>query len=130
QIGGGDPGAFAQGGRQGPLNILQGGVGDLDVEDGHEGANEAPHDGDPVATWNGFHQLAATRAAGSRVSTITSVERPGSSLPARAPGSGMRILTGTRCTILVKFPVAFSGGNRANLAPVAGARLSMIPSTG
>ncbi len=130
QIGGGDPGALAQGGRQGPLNVLQGGVGDLDVEDGHEGADEAPHDRDPVAAWYGVHQLAATTGSGLRVSTITSVERPGSSLPASAPGSGMRIFTGTRCTILVKLPVAFSGGSRANLAPVAGARLSMIPSTG
>ena len=31
--------------------------------------------------------------------------------------------TGTRCTILVKLPVAFSGGSTLNTAPVAGARL-------
>ncbi len=130
QVGGGDPGTLAQGGRQGPLNVFQRGIGDLDVEDGHEGTDKAPHDREPVAAWNGFHQLAATRGSGVRVSTMTSVERPGRSLPAKGPGSGMRILTGTRCTILVKLPVAFSGGSSANLAPVAGARLSMIPSTG
>ena len=32
--------------------------------------------------------------------------------------------TGTRCTILVKLPVAFSGGSRLNTAPEAGAMLS------
>ena len=32
--------------------------------------------------------------------------------------------TGTRCTILVKLPVAFSGGITLKTAPVAGARLS------
>ena len=32
--------------------------------------------------------------------------------------------TGTRCTILMKLPVAFSGGNNANCAPVPGAKLS------
>jgi 2-keto-4-pentenoate hydratase/2-oxohepta-3-ene-1,7-dioic acid hydratase in catechol pathway len=31
--------------------------------------------------------------------------------------------TGTRWTILVKLPVALSGGNRLNCAPLAGAKL-------
>ena len=35
--------------------------------------------------------------------------------------------TGTRCTILVKLPVAFSGGITLNTAPVAGARLTTWP---
>ena len=35
--------------------------------------------------------------------------------------------TGTRCTILVKLPVAFSGGSTLNCAPVAGARLATWP---
>ena len=35
--------------------------------------------------------------------------------------------TGTRCTILVKLPVAFSGGSTLNTAPVAGARLATWP---
>ena len=36
--------------------------------------------------------------------------------------------TGTRCTILVKLPVAFSGGSRLNTEPEAGATLSTVPS--
>ena len=43
----------------------------------------------------------------------------------RPPSSTMR--TGTRCTILVKLPVAFSGGSTLNCAPVAGARLTTWP---
>ncbi len=35
--------------------------------------------------------------------------------------------TGTRCTTLVKLPVAFSGGSRANCAPVPGEKLSIRP---
>jgi hypothetical protein len=35
------------------------------------------------------------------------------------PGSST-IFTGTRCTILVKLPVALSGGSRANSRPLAG----------
>ena len=34
--------------------------------------------------------------------------------------------TGTRCTILVKLPVAFSGGITLKTAPVPGARLSDV----
>ena len=30
------------------------------------------------------------------------------------------ILTGRRCIVLTKFPEALSGGNKENLAPVAG----------
>ena len=35
--------------------------------------------------------------------------------------------TGTRCTILVKLPVALSGGSSENSAPLAGAKLSILP---
>ena len=35
--------------------------------------------------------------------------------------------TGTRCTILVKLPVAFSGGSNENCEPDAGATLSTVP---
>jgi hypothetical protein len=37
------------------------------------------------------------------------------------------IFTGTRWVILVKLPVAFSMGIRANSDPVAGAKLSIWP---
>ncbi len=36
--------------------------------------------------------------------------------------------TGSRCTILVKLPVAFSGGSKLNSEPLAGAKLSTLPS--
>ena len=36
--------------------------------------------------------------------------------------------TGTRCTILVKLPVALSGGSSENTEPDAGAKLSTVPS--
>ena len=36
--------------------------------------------------------------------------------------------TGTRCTILVKLPVALSGGSSENTEPEAGATLSTVPS--
>ncbi len=54
-------------------------------------------------------------------------DNPGRSPPKvpASPSSTMR--TGTRCTILVKFPVAFSGGSRLNCAPVAGATLATCP---
>ena len=38
-----------------------------------------------------------------------------------------QIRTGTRCTIFVKLPVAFSAGRMLNTAPVAGARLPTWP---
>src|ERR1041384_5803158 len=51
---------------------------------------------------------------------------PGRSGWARSGRSG-RTRTGTRCTTLVKLPVALSGGRRENRAPVAGDRLSTWP---
>src|SRR5689334_4739642 len=62
------------------------------------------------------------------VSTWTSTDKPGRS--GRLPPHGLvtAILTGTRCTTLVKFPVALSGGSSANLAPVAPLTLSTLPS--
>ena len=35
--------------------------------------------------------------------------------------------TGTRCTIFVKLPVAFSGGSSENCDPDAGATLTTLP---
>ena len=62
-----------------------------------------------------------------RVSMSTMTERPGRSLPS-ALSAGIAIRTGTRCTILVKLPVAFSGGRSENCEPDAGATLSTVPS--
>ena len=62
------------------------------------------------------------------VSTETVTDRPGSSRSFTAAGGRSRKRTGTRWTILVKLPVAFSGGSRANCAPVPGAKLSTTAS--
>ncbi|MCY1220664.1 hypothetical protein D9M72_326890 [compost metagenome] len=49
QIGGGNPRTFFQGGGERPLDVLERRVGDLDVEDRHEGAKHGAHHCDPVA---------------------------------------------------------------------------------
>src|SRR5207249_6087699 len=54
------------------------------------------------------------------VSIVTVTERPGRSRPVRGLFAGSAIRTGKRCTILVKFPVALSGGCKLNWAPHAG----------
>ena len=43
------------------------------------------------------------------------------------PASSSTIFTGMRCTILVKLPVALSGGSSANSSPLAGETLSTWP---
>src|SRR5205807_1069450 len=68
----------------------------------------------------GTHRPAAAAGAGSkrrprpppwrvslRVSTATTTERPGRSSAASLLPAGTAIRTGTRCTTLVKLPVAF-----------------------
>src|SRR6266481_5753689 len=40
---------------------------------------------------------------------------------------GTRTRTGSRCTILVKLPVALSGGSSVNTEPAAGEMLSTVP---
>ena len=49
-------------------------------------------------------------------------------LPARPAGRAIR--TGTRCTTLVKLPVAFSAGSSENTEPEAGASDSTVPLIG
>src|SRR5690606_14228949 len=136
------------------LDLRQGAGHDLDVEDGHELADdhacEAEQQGGPVDLWpgagpgrrsGGGHRAAVGarpavcigRAAASAKlapprlfrSTLTSTDRPGRRAARDSPSSRMR--TGTRWVILVKLPVAFSTGIRANSEPVAGAKLSMRP---
>ena len=53
--------------------------------------------------------------------------QPGAQQPQVPSPSSTAMRTGTRCTILVKLPVAFCGGMTLNIAPVAGARLSTRP---
>src|SRR5207248_10837113 len=65
-----------------------------------------------------------------RVSTVIVTDSPGRNSPAIAASAGTAIRTGTRCTILVKLPVALTGGSRLNWAPLAGAKLSTRPVSG
>src|SRR5262249_38355671 len=55
-----------------------------------------------------------------RVRTVTTAERPGRNSDV-SDESSRAIFTGTRCTTLVKLPVALSGGSNANCDPLAGA---------
>src|SRR5258708_23377018 len=75
--------------------------------------------------------VAASRSATTvaLVLTVGSADMPGRSRPFRL-GSSSTILTGTRWTILVKLPVALSGGSSANSKPLAGDRLSTWPFSG
>ncbi len=49
QVGGGNPRAFLQRGRERALDVLERRVGDLDIQHRHEGAEHGAHHGDPVA---------------------------------------------------------------------------------
>src|SRR5262249_22648865 len=60
------------------------------------------------------------------VSMLGSTDMPGRSRPLSSESSSA-ILTGMRWTILVKLPVALSGGSSANSRPLAGDRLSTCP---
>ncbi len=56
QVGSGDPRAFLQGSGQRALDVLERGVGDLDVEHRHEGAEHGTHHRDPVAPGGFAHR--------------------------------------------------------------------------
>ena len=45
----------------------------------------------------------------------------------RATSFGTRMRTGSRCTILVKLPVALSGGSSVNTEPAAGSVFTLLP---
>ena len=57
---------------------------------------------------------------------LVTTDMPGSRRSSGWSGSNW-IRTGTRCTTLVKLPVALSGGNSANCEPLAGAIRSTRP---
>src|SRR6185312_6599043 len=139
EIGGRNPAPLVERRGEPTLNLLERGIGDLDVQHRHEGAEDGAEHGDPVpggglALARGHQRAGAANVYRSplggsvRRSTVAVTDRPGRSWSSRSAGtSWIVILTGTRCTILVKFPVAFSGGRSANCAPLPGARLSTVP---
>jgi hypothetical protein len=55
---------------------------------------------------------------------VATTDMPGRSWPASGSSRSSTTFTGMRWTILVKLPVALSGGSRANSWPLAGDRLS------
>src|SRR5882757_9767163 len=77
-------------------------------------------------TASALHAPDAEPALG-RVSMDASTDIPGRSRPGSSCRDSIRIFTGMRWTILVKFPVALSGGSKLNSNPLAGARLSTQP---
>ena len=58
---------------------------------------------------------------------VTSVDSPGRNLPCSGCPGSSAIFTGIRCTTLVKFPVALSGGRSADCEPLAGAISTTLP---
>src|SRR6185369_11638795 len=70
--------------------------------------------------------LSRSAMAADLVLMVGSADMPGRSRPVRLRSS-RTIFTGMRCTILVKLPVALSGGSSANSRPLAGDRLSTWP---
>src|SRR3984893_12836233 len=63
-------------------------------------------------------------AAPFLVSTVAYTDMPARSRFCLATSFGTRMRTGSRCTILVKVPVALYGGSRVNTEPAAGELLS------
>ena len=59
---------------------------------------------------------------------VVSTEKPSRSSFASSWPGDTRILTGRRCTIFVKLPVALLGWMAPNAAPEAGGTLSTTPS--
>ena len=60
------------------------------------------------------------------VRIVATAENPGRNCKGMDESSSA-MLTGTRCTTLVKFPVTLSEGNKANCDPLAGAISSTRP---
>ena len=60
------------------------------------------------------------------VSTLTTTDMPGRSSPCSATAAGTSMRTGRRWTILVKLPVALSGGSKEKTEPEAGATLTTV----
>src|SRR5262249_15496654 len=103
-------------------DVLERGGNDLDVEQGDEHARAHHHEGQDrgMLRRGGGHGARPS----SLVSTRTTVERPGRSIASLGSPGSSATRTGTRCTILVKSPVAFSAGMTLKIAPVPGARLT------
>src|ERR1700759_670598 len=63
----------------------------------------------------------------SAVSIAASTDMPGRTSVPKAGSTSSTILTGIRCTTLVKLPVALSGARSAKMLPAPGDQLSTWP---
>ncbi len=130
QVTGLHPGGFVGTGRESATNVTQRRRDDLDVQQRNEHADAHAGEGEDLGRRRHVRRierlrrggegaahgaLATAGASGSlRVSTSAVTDRPGRRWPS-TPSAGSRWMrTGTRCTILVKLPVAFSGGSTLN----------------
>src|SRR6202021_1480546 len=122
QIGGRYPGAIDAAGADAAFDIGQRGMGDLDVEHGEKRAEQPTADGDPGLQRDGGLATFAQRGHDALlpdddanetglVSMVGSTDMPGRSRPNSGSFRSISILTGIRWTVLVKLPVALSGGN-------------------
>ena len=124
QIAGLHPGDLVGAGRQPAADVGQRGGDDLDVQQRDEEADAHAGEGEDLvarrelAGRGGRRGQLAVRSgvltACRRWSTAAVTDRPGRSCPSAASSPSSRMRTGTRCTILVKLPVAFSGGSTLN----------------
>src|SRR6185436_20420491 len=125
------PGDFVERGAEVPHHVRDGDVDDRGVDQlQHRGHRDGG--GDDVfvrvpVPGGRRHRRPQDRRAHREVSTWTLADRPGRS--GRFPEHGLvtAMRTGTRCTTLMKLPVALSGGSRANFAPVAPLTLATVP---
>ena len=71
----------------------------------------------PRCQWTTADRTGLAPGAGTLVSTVAVTDMPGRRSPRSGSFGSIAIFTGMRCTILVKFPVALSGGSSANSSP-------------
>ena len=121
RIRGRDPGDLIERGPEVGADVVQRDVHDGDVQERHQAGDHRAR-GDE---WLAPAQDGGLRAHQSLVRTMTSALMPGRSSTPAEPSR--RMSTGMRWTTFTKFPVALSGGSRANRAPVAPAMLSTWP---
>src|SRR5207249_11167961 len=125
----GHPGDLVQRGAQIPHHVGDRHVHDARVQELEHG-RERHRDRDDVLVLVAIGVDAERRQGGGShylVVIVTTTLIPGRNGWAESFFVSGRIRTGTRCTTLVKLPVALSGGSSENLAPVAGDRLSTCP---
>src|SRR6478609_527826 len=87
-------------------------------------------DGKTIRAFLKLPYFAAEPPGAVRVSTSTTTLKPARRRPLSRASCGSAMRTGTRWIILVKLPVAFSGGSSEKTEPDAGAIDSTVPMIG